>query len=101
MTNSKTYTLDTITNFNNEAEKYKALQKERLTIDDILIQSKKTALELVKIGCNATELAKMYKSVGIDVSINKIRQLYFKPKKSGVNKQTELTKKVDSIPENI
>lgn len=77
MRSKKIYSSDTLNNLRATTTKFIEERKKEVTLDTVLLQSKKEAAELIKIGCNPKEIAKIYKSAGIQVSLAKIKQAYF------------------------
>lgn len=77
MSNKKEYNLDTLEVLKTEINKLKEARKKILPLDTLLLQQQKDIIELIKSGCNAKEITKVFQAAQIKVGVAKVKQLYF------------------------
>lgn len=77
MQNRKVYSYDTINVLETEINKFREVKDNELTLDKILLQTKKRITELIELKCTAKEIAVIFNNAEIKVGVNKIKKLYF------------------------
>ncbi len=87
MQKRKVYSTDIINRLNTEINQFREAKAKELTLDKILLQVKKGVADLIDLKCTANEIAAIFNRAGIQVGVNKIKQLYFKPITRVVQKQ--------------
>lgn len=91
MSNRQEYSVDALDLLKIEINKLMEARKKVLQLDNLLLQYREDIIKLIKSGCNAKEITKMFQDAHIKVGVHKVKKLYFakKPTKHKTNARKE------------